>query len=81
VLVRFHGFPRLESFTARTATSSLLCETQRPEGRPAEGVCTLNGARVDAVRKTGDLYVISLPAAMLTPSTNVIEVRWVDEWR
>jgi multidrug efflux system outer membrane protein len=81
VLVRFHGFPRLESFTARTATSSLLCETQRPEGRPAEGVCTLNGARVDAVRKSGDLYVVSLPAAMLTPSTNVIEVRWVDQWR
>ena len=81
VVVRFHGFPGLESFTAKTATASLLCQTQRPEGRPAEDVCTLNGIRVDAVRKSGDLYEVSLPAGMLTPDTATIEVRWVDQWR
>ena len=81
LVVRFHGFPALESFTARTATASLLCGTQRPEGRPAEEVCTLNGARMGAIRRSGDLYEVSLPPAMLTPSTDVIEVRWVDRWR
>jgi len=81
LMVRFHGFPALESFTARTATSSLLCETQRPEGRPAEEACTLNGARVKAIRRAGDLYEVSLPADMLTPDTQTVEVRWVDQWR
>ena len=81
VKVRFHGFPGLESFTAKTATSSLLCATQRREGRPAEEVCTLNGARVDAIRRSDDRYEVSLPAGMLTPATSAIEVRWVDQWR
>jgi multidrug efflux system outer membrane protein len=81
LLVRFHGFPRLESFTARTATSSLLCETHRREGRPAEAPCTLNGVRAEGVRSSGDLYEVSLPAAMLAPSTTSIELRWVDQWR
>jgi multidrug efflux system outer membrane protein len=81
LVVRFHGFPGLESFTARTATTSLLCQTQRPEGRPREEVCTLNGARIDAIRKSGDLYEVSLPASMLTPETAAVEVRWVDQWR
>jgi hypothetical protein len=79
--VRFHGFPALESFTARTASASLLCATQRPEGRPAEEVCTLNGARVDAIRKAADVYEVSIPAAMLTRDAAAVEVRWVDQWR
>jgi multidrug efflux system outer membrane protein len=81
LVVRFHGFPGLESFSARTATTSLLCETQRPEGRPPEDVCTLNGARVEAIRKSGELYEVSLPASMLTADTAAVEVRWVDQWR
>jgi hypothetical protein len=36
---------------------------------------------VDVIRKSGDLYEVSLPAGMLTPSTDVVEVRWVDQWR
>ena len=81
LMVRFHGFPGLESFTAKTPTASLLCQTQRPEGRPPEDVCTLNGARVETIRKSGDLYEVGLPASMLTPDTAAIEVRWVDQWR
>ena len=81
LVVRFHGFPGLESFTARTSTSSLLCQTQRPEGRPAEEVCTLNGVRTDAIRKSGDVYDVALPAGMLTAETSAVEVRWVDQWR
>jgi outer membrane protein, multidrug efflux system len=81
LIVRFHGFPGLESFTARTATISLLCQTHRPEGRPPEDVCTLNGATVEVIRKSGDQYDVSLPASMLTPDTAVVEVRWVDQWR
>ncbi len=81
LIVRFHGFPALESFTARTATASLLCQTQRPEGRPAEEVCTLNGARIDAIRRSGDLYEVSLPGGMLMPDTGAVELRWVDQWR
>lgn len=81
LVVRFHGFPGLESFTARTPTTSLLCQTQRPEGRPSEEVCTLNGKRVEVLRKSGDVYEISLPASMLTADTAAVEVRWVDQWR
>ena len=81
VVVRFHGFPGLESFTARTATTSLLCHTQRPEGRAAEDVCTINATRVDAVHKSGDLYEVTLPASMLTSATSAVELRWVDQWR
>jgi hypothetical protein len=79
--VRFHAFPTLESFTARSAAAALLCETQRREGRPAEFVCTLNGVRVEALRSSGDQYEVTLPAAMLAASTTALEVRWVDQWR
>lgn len=81
LMVRFHGFPALESFAARTPNASLLCDMQRPEGRPAAQVCTLNGARVDAIRKAGGVYEVSLPASMLTRETAAMEVRWVDQWR
>jgi len=81
VVVRLHGFPALESFTAKTATHSLVCETQRPEARPAAEVCAYDGARVDAVRKAGTAYEVSLPAPLLAPSVTAIELRWVDQWR
>jgi hypothetical protein len=58
-----------------------VCQLQRPEGRPAEEVCTLNGTRIEAFRKSGDRYEVSLPAGMLTPQSAVIEVRWLDQWR
>jgi NodT family efflux transporter outer membrane factor (OMF) lipoprotein len=81
LVVRFHAFPTLESFTARSAAAALLCETQQREGRPAEFVCTLNGVRVEALRSSGDQYEVTLPAAMLAASTTALEVRWVDQWR
>ena len=81
VTVRLHGFPSLESFTAKAGTQSLVCGIQRPEKRPAAQVCTLNKARVNAVRKSDDGYEVNLPAALLPPQTSSIELHWVDQWR
>jgi len=81
LVVRFHGFPALESFTAKTPANSLVCQLQRPEGRAAAEVCTLNRAPVEAFRKSGEVYEVNVPAAMLSPETAVVEVRWVDQWR
>ena len=81
VLVRLHGFPALESFTAKAASGTLVCETQRAESGPPAEVCRLGATRVDAVRKVGDTYEVALPAALLARSTPVLELRWVDQWR
>jgi multidrug efflux system outer membrane protein len=81
VVVRLHGFPALESFTARSTAGSLACETRRAQGRPAAEVCMLDNARIDALRKTGSAYEVDLPAALLAPSAPAIELRWVDQWR
>jgi hypothetical protein len=81
VRVRLHGFPALESLTAKAAGATLGCELQRPERRAPEQVCKLDGARVDALRKTGDTFEVTLPSSMLTPSTRAVEIRWVDQWR
>ena len=74
-------FLPLESFTAKAPASSLVCQLQRPDGRRAEEVCSLNGQRIQAFRQSGELYEVSLPAAMLSPDTAAIEVRWIDQWR
>jgi hypothetical protein len=81
VLVRFHGFPALERLTAKSGSARLACELQRREGRMAEQICTLNGGRVDALRRVGDIYEVTLPNSLLASAAEPIEVRWVDQWR
>jgi multidrug efflux system outer membrane protein len=81
VVVRLHGFPSLERFTAKAASGTLACELQRPQGRAPEQVCTLDGRRTDALRSTGTTYEVTLPNSMLTASTADVEIRWIDAWR
>jgi multidrug efflux system outer membrane protein len=81
VAVRLHGFQALESFTAKSQSASLVCETQRPDAQPAADVCTLQGTRVEAVRRMQNYYQVDLPPALLSASMDAIELRWVDQWR
>lgn len=79
--VRFHGFPELESFTAKTRSATLQCELQRPEGRAPEHRCRLDGQDLRALAKAGGVYEITVPGSILTQTTPEIEMRWVDQWR
>ena len=81
MVVRFHGFPELESFTAKTPSATVQCELQRPEGRAPEHRCRLDNQEIRALRKSGGRYDVALPASILTPRAPEIEVRWVDQWR
>jgi outer membrane protein, multidrug efflux system len=81
LLARFHRFSSLESVTAKAGTTVLECQTQRPQGRPAEQVCRLNGKPLAALQKAGENYELALPPAMLAPEQSKIELRWVDQWR
>jgi len=81
VVVRMHGFPSLESFTAKAAKGSLTCQLQRPAGRAPEQVCTLDGRRTDVLRSAGAMYEVTLPNSMLASSRGDVEIRWVDRWR
>jgi multidrug efflux system outer membrane protein len=81
LVVRLHGFPALESFTAKAASGSLVCQVQRVEGGSAAQACTLDQAPADAVRQANGRYEVTIPVGLLTPSASVIELRWVDQWR
>jgi hypothetical protein len=81
VVVRLHGFPALESFTATAAEDVFRCELQRPEGRAPQQACRLNGKPADALRGSGGLYEVKLPTRLISPSRQAVEIRWVDQWR
>jgi len=81
MVVRFHGFPELESFTAKTTSATLRCELQRPEGKAPEHRCWLDNESLQALRRVGDTYEVALPPSILTANTPEIEVRWVDQHR
>jgi hypothetical protein len=81
IVVRLHGFPELEGFSAKSAGGTLECGLQRPEGQPPRRVCTFGTAPVNALRVDSALFEVTLPAAMLTADSGPIEVRWVDQYR
>jgi multidrug efflux system outer membrane protein len=81
MVVRFHGFPDLESFTAKTPSATLQCELQRPEGRAPEHRCRLDNQDIQALRRVRDVYEVALPTSILTVGTLDVEIRWVDQWR
>lgn len=80
-VVRLHGFPELEGFSAKAAASALVCEMTRPGSRPPVQKCRLDGADVDALRETDGVYEIALPQALLRAADTPVELRWVDYWR
>ena len=81
VLVRLHGFRELEGFSAEAGSTALRCGLTRPEARPAVQGCRLGGADVDALRKVGSVYEVTLPQALLAAAGVPVEIRWVDYWR
>jgi multidrug efflux system outer membrane protein len=81
VVVRLHGFPALESFTARGHGEMLDCELNRPEGRPAENKCRLGSAQVNALTRTSEYFQIKLPASLLAADGTPVELHWVDQLR
>ena len=80
MVVRFRGFPALESVTAKAGAGLLTCELQRPEGRPAAQTCRFNGAPMAALQKDGDRYQLDVPARLLAGQPS-LELRWIDQWR
>jgi multidrug efflux system outer membrane protein len=78
VMVRLHGFRELESFTARAGNASLACGLARPEAQPAVQSCQLDGSEVEALRRTGSIYEVTLPRTLLDAADVPVEMRWVD---
>lgn len=81
VVFRFHDFPALESLTARSEKGVFECMVIRPEGIPAQNICQMGGARVEAMRVSPGLIEVRLPATLLDATEDRAEVRWVDQWR
>jgi hypothetical protein len=79
--VRLHGFRELESFTAHAGKTALVCGLVRPEAQSPVHRCQLDGREIEALRKTGNLYEVTLPRALLGTADVPVEVRWVDYWR
>ncbi|HEU5282416.1 MAG TPA: efflux transporter outer membrane subunit, partial [Burkholderiales bacterium] len=76
IVVRLHGFPELEGFTAKSAGGTLQCALQRPAGQPPVRVCTLGSDRVAALRAEASMFEVTLPADMLRTDSGSIELRW-----
>lgn len=81
VLFRFHDFPALESFKARSTRGELVCESQRREAQAARTVCRSGGKELDAIRISGNAIAVRIPDSILNQPGDVAEVRWVDQWR
>jgi NodT family efflux transporter outer membrane factor (OMF) lipoprotein len=78
VKVRLHGFAPLASVQATTAATAMEC---RPSARwiRLDGYeCESGGKTVGRPRRQDDYVEIDLPAAMLTPDTARIELRWAE---
>jgi len=81
VRVRFHDFPALDLFSARSATAGLRCETQGAQ-REAPHVCTLEGrGALDAMRRTQDGFEVELPPTLWANGATSLELRWVERYR
>ncbi len=81
VRLRFHDFPALDLFSARSTDATLRCETQGtlPD---APHLCTLDaGTVLDLMQRERGGYQVQLPAAMLAEDVDSVEVRWVDRYR
>jgi len=81
VLVRLHGFPELASFNADAHGAALDCAMNRPQGKPAEYNCRVDGKRVDALTRTPQYFQVKLSAPLLASGGAPVELHWVDQWR
>ena len=81
VIVRLHGFPELESFTAVSKAARLDCALVRPEGQHPVQICRLGDDTVDAPRREPGYFEVELPRGIFPSADDAIEIRWVDQWR
>jgi hypothetical protein len=81
IVVRLHGFPELESFSAASQAGKLECALTRPEGQPSARTCWVGDVRIDVLRRGPDGFEVELPRALLAPDSGPIAVRWIDQWR
>ncbi|MBX9629453.1 MAG: efflux transporter outer membrane subunit [Burkholderiales bacterium] len=81
VLFRFHDFPALESFKARSTRGEFICESQRREAQAARTICRSGAKELDAIRISGNAIAVRIPDTILNQPGDVAEVRWVDQWR
>ena len=81
IVVRLHGFPELEGFSAKSAGGTLQCGLQRPENQAPRRLCRLGTAPADALRGDPAMFEVTLPTALLAADSGPIEVRWVDRYR
>jgi hypothetical protein len=81
VLVRLHGFPELESFTATSSTAKLECVLARLENQHPIQMCRVGETRVDALGREPDFFEVKLPREIFPSDNEVVEIRWVDQLR
>lgn len=81
VVVRLHGFPGLESFSASIPAGALACELTRPPGIEPRLECRLGDAGVQAFRRIEGYFEVTLPPELLANGSIPVEVRWIDQWR
>ncbi len=81
VVLRFVGFPELESVKAQSPRADFNCELIRLEGDAPRHACRVDGVEVDALRPQGDGFEVVLPPGLLSAPGERAEVRWVDRWR
>jgi hypothetical protein len=81
VIVRLHGFPELESFTATSKAATLHCVLVRPEGQRPVQTCRVGDDSVDVLEREPDYFELRLPRRIFRADDDTIEIRWVDQWR
>jgi hypothetical protein len=78
VKVRLHGFAPLASVQATTVATTMECRPSASWIRLHGYECESGGKAVGRPRRQDDYVEIDLPAAMLTPDTARIELRWAE---
>ena len=76
--VRLHGFGPLDRVQATTAVTTMECKPSASWIRLDGYECQSGGKSVGRPRRQDDYVEVDLPAAMLTPDTARIELRWAE---
>ncbi len=81
LVLRFSGFPELESLSLASATGNLRCELERSGTAPPAHRCRFDGAFVPGPTQTPGGIEFRVPAAFAPSPGEPLELRWVDYWR
>jgi hypothetical protein len=81
LVLRFSGFPELESLSLASATGNLRCELERGGAAPPAHRCRLDGSSVPGPTQALGGIEFHVPEAFAPSSGKPLELRWVDYWR